>query len=706
MALRKQLLSLDEDEDEAPVFQVKKSRLSRQMAATKAPADLAFRKRKSREEEPAPKAAAPAPKAEEPELIVSEPCPGFEDDVEPAEVGALEAVRLARAQRAAARGVPVKQGASAPAPTETSARIKALAAAAQRELQEEEEPEDAAEDWAQRQLAVGLHKRKAQAPVEELDLEQEIMQLNQEGVSQVRKAAERVAKGHKGEEAVRKQETGLLVPSDAMAKLWESLQGLESSATNREAKLEELKSQRDAAQDELREIERQDKQLNRTLRCVRELEESAWSLGGLLDEKSGKCKQATQMLAQIEEDFVQRRSRRRMRDMAAALRAVGASLTYQQSCAEADDGEDKEKDPEEEEKKQAASRERRRQRRLLRKPTLDGWDTSDVSEDDGFQQASKDRSSFCDAVHCQLFKDVSEEFSSASAVLKALKSSKQKLQEEYRQAFVHLALPEVFGFFVEHSTLWWDPLSLCATHGANWGPKKALLSTQLEAFDWFEDMAAFTEIMGDDDPDGELVPKIVKQCIFPEVARRLRQCWDVTCLEQSKKVAALLDECLLFEVGEDGGFNTLLQAALERLQMGLRDFAPEVFVPATSVTAWYTSEARTRLLWRCCKIAHCAAQLEGRLPEEQLKPLLLEIFGTRVAPHLQAPRRHPQEMQLVERFLEILPERWLEPLPAALAPLRDALGPRAPANCEATRPRAVQALQRMKCWDEAEALKL
>lgn len=33
------------------------------------------------------------------------------------------------------------------------------------------------------------------------------MQLNQEGVSQVRKAAERVAKGHKGEEAVRKQET-------------------------------------------------------------------------------------------------------------------------------------------------------------------------------------------------------------------------------------------------------------------------------------------------------------------------------------------------------------------------------------------------------------------------------------------------------------------------------------------------------------------
>eukprot|EP00913_Durusdinium_trenchii_P031600 g29591.t1 len=71
----------------------------------------------------------------------------------------------------------------------------------------------------------------------------------------------------------------------------------------------------------------------------------------------------------------------------------------------------------------------------------------------GFEQTAKDRSSFCAAVHRQLLEDVSEDFASASAVLKALKTAKQKLQEEYRQAFVHLSLPDVFGFFVEHSTL-------------------------------------------------------------------------------------------------------------------------------------------------------------------------------------------------------------------------------------------------------------
>lgn len=59
-----------------------------------------------------------------------------------------------------------------------------------------------------------------------------------EGVRQVREAAERVAKGHDGHEAVRKAQA-LWTPGEAMAKLWETLKSLEGSAENRDAKLEE-----------------------------------------------------------------------------------------------------------------------------------------------------------------------------------------------------------------------------------------------------------------------------------------------------------------------------------------------------------------------------------------------------------------------------------------------------------------------------------
>ena len=51
--------------------------------------------------------------------------------------------------------------------------------------------------------------------------------------------------------------------------------------------------------------------------------------------------------------------------------------------------------------------------------------------------------------------------------------------------------------------------------------------------------------------------------------------------------------------------------------------------------------------------------------------------------------------------------RWLDPLPAALAPLRDCLGPRAPKGTAAqfTKDRAHRLLQRMKCgWADAGVL--
>ncbi|CAE7584728.1 Gcfc2 [Symbiodinium sp. KB8] len=726
--------SPQDDEEEVPMFKVKKTRLSRQMAATKAPADLNSFRRSSKpkglrskaeedKEEPPEPPAPQAVQAPEPEPL-SEPMEPVdkesEDEADGEESKAVLAARLARAQRAAARelgapapragrytamtGPPAKPApAPVPASNATSERIKALAQAAQKELNEGEE-EDAPDAWALRQLELGLHRRRGGEATEvtETSLDEEIAKLSsRDGVAQVRKAAERVAKGHDGEAATRAKASVIPAASEAMARLWGTIKGLEGSAGDREAKLAELTAQAEAARDELAEIERRDKEISRMLRSVQELEELAWSLGGLLDEKSPKCKQASRMLAQIEEDFSRRRTKRRAKDMAEALQETGASLTYRQEEDEAEEGSDVEKS------EQASAR--RRQRRSQSKGD-DGWDTSDLSEEDGLEQTRKDRSIFSAAVQKQLLDDVSEEFASARSVLKALKSAKKKLQDEYRQAFVHLALPEVFGFFVDFSTLWWDPLRLLA--GADdviFGPRKAITSTQLETFDWFEDMAAFTELLGDDDPDGELVPKIVQQCIFPEVARRLRHCWDVTSMPQSQRAAALLDECLLFEVGEGAeAFGELAEAAVERLRAGLRTLAPEVFVQAAQVTTWYASAARKRLLRRSCKIATCAVQLEGRIPDEKLAPIILQdIFTTRLAPHLQAPRLRPEEMDLVERFVDALPDRWFENgLPQALRPLRDVLGPRAPPNAEATKSAAAAALRKMRCYDEAQALEL
>jgi len=290
---------------------------------------------------------------------------------------------------------------------------------------------------------------------------------------------------------------------------------------------------------------------------------------------------------------------------------------------------------------------------------------------------------------------------------------------EYSKAYVPNSLPDVLALYVQHSLLWWDPLKVCLPHTGSsekavashdWGPTKPMTSAQFESFSWFEDLASFTELLGDDDPDAELVPKLMQRCLFPEVLRRIRDCWDVTSLEHSELIAALLDECLLFETDEaSSAYTELLDVSAQRLEDGLAAYAPEVFVPNEALSRWYASSTRLRLLWRSCKIGKCAMLFDQRLSDDKLSQILLSsIFATRIAPHLKAPRLDAAEMTLIEQFVSLLPERWLQSgLPSTLVPLRDALGPRAPKSSDAaaTAEAAARILSRMGCHDEAQVIR-
>eukprot|EP00933_Yihiella_yeosuensis_P050591 TRINITY_DN4838_c0_g1_i5.p1 TRINITY_DN4838_c0_g1~~TRINITY_DN4838_c0_g1_i5.p1 ORF type:complete len:647 (-),score=129.22 TRINITY_DN4838_c0_g1_i5:757-2661(-) len=424
---RRKLVALGpEDDNEAPVFKVKKSKMSRQMAATKAPVEIdkpppekrplgqdellkkygvqsVSGSRKPSQvgdrndelvdgDEGMPSGAA--------EVLTSDAVPGFdgeeEDEITASANKAGMAARLARAQRAAARELGASGGgppganeyipltaSQAPrpgnrSPTEApgaspvgasraaSLSKEQLLAAAQRELNagEDEDEPDFAEAWAQQQMRVGAHSRFGSGPKTSLaEMEFERESTSRRGAEE----AERVAMGLHGQSGAAPQEKStakssgvtLLAPGQAMAKLWESMKGLEGGAGERTERLAELKGQCEEAQVQLEEIQKQDKKLNRSLKTVQELEEFAWSLGGLLDAKAGKVKQATQMMAQMEEDFTKKRARRRLRHLASMLRKDGASLSREHP---ANDDEEFDEHPD------AAERrlQRRRTRRQLR----------------------------------------------------------------------------------------------------------------------------------------------------------------------------------------------------------------------------------------------------------------------------------------------------------------------------------------------------
>merc|ERR1711977_266791 len=111
---------------------------------------------------------------------------------------------------------------------------------------------------------------------------------------------------------------------------------------------------------------------------------------------------------------------------------------------------------------------------------------------------------------------------------------------------------DLASMYVGFSLLWWDPLCMSSRKGSHstsqkWGPKYPEFEATLEKFSWFDNLAEFSELTGETDPDADLVPTVVRRCVFPEVKRRLLHCWDVSSRAQTEVVVALLDECLLFE---------------------------------------------------------------------------------------------------------------------------------------------------------------
>eukprot|EP00929_Paragymnodinium_shiwhaense_P061948 TRINITY_DN30938_c0_g1_i1.p1 TRINITY_DN30938_c0_g1~~TRINITY_DN30938_c0_g1_i1.p1 ORF type:complete len:834 (+),score=230.02 TRINITY_DN30938_c0_g1_i1:97-2598(+) len=768
-----------DDEDGAEEeFRVKKTKLSRQMAATGAPVGAAPQGGKQPRAAPGPDSRchtaagkrrsetdslaemAVLLKADEDSGVAGPPV--LEGDVQlgadaedeendsAVDASATEAVRLARAQRAAARAsVELGSGKDAPLPqskadyvpmvrpktvplatplttgkatsapedlgTEKSSPFEAGGATERavvlaRGLGDPNEEVDAVEAWALQQMRVGAHRRRG-GPVSTKELAD---MAGVEAVPVARGGAALPTRtkllGDTGINA-RGNAPKLPTPAEAMANLWEAMKKLEGGVEERSAKADELKEQRLNADDQLKEIERKEKGLDKGLRAAQELDELAWGLGGLLDAKAPKLRQARDTLAQMEKEAAGKRYRRRLRCLADDLCSNGGATiskpTEEHTAASSLEAAAVD-----------ALRKRRQERQMLRKQQKsemrDGWDTSSDSEQDGVEEWACDRTALCAAAHKQILGDVAEQFSSAKAVLLPITSAKKHLQAEYDKAFVPMSLPETLQMHISQSLLRWDPLQLTSSSKVGGGKLKEnhgpTYGTQLEDFDWFSDLASFTEMRGDDDPDAELVPQMIQKCVFPEVTRRLRDCWDVTSATQSERVALLLDECIMFETDEENAnFGELLKAARERLEQGLSEHAPEVFVAAgPPLERWYASSARWRLLWRSCKIARCAMMLDGRLPDNVLQYVVLSaVWATRIAPHLKSPRTERGEMALVEKFVALLPAKWLQAgLPSVLAPLRDVLGPRAPTGvaAEATAESAARVLQALRCMDEAQAI--
>lgn len=333
-----------------------------------------------------------------------------------------------------------------------------------------------------------------------------------------------------------------------------------------------------------------------------------------------------------------------------------------------------------------------------------------------------------------LFADADEEFCSVERVKARLLACKAATPAAYRDAYVALSAPAIFAPFVRLQLLAWSPLR---------PPHDGDDPTAAAAFDhqpWFQQLFDYgllpsthaaqggqpDAMMGRDDPDGQLIPQLVRRVVLPKVALAVAHAWRPDRRRHSQRLAAVLRELGSFlepQAGEPGGAHPLL-ALHAAVAAKLVEAAHAAQVPAwhphaTCVAGKHAGRVAASAAARATRLLASVGAFEGTLPRAALQaPALDALLARQLVPHLRALMQHAAGWAACARRLLraalALPACWTqEGLPRGATSLAEvamvlakaladaALGP---ARCEAAARDASAALARLGCTAEAAAL--
>ncbi len=178
--------------------------------------------------------------------------------------------------------------------------------------------------------------------------------------------------------------------------------------------------------------------------------------------------------------------------------------------------------------------------------------------------------------------DVDEEVRSLECLKIKLETWKQRFRNQYDQCFVSLAIPKLLAPFAKLELVGWDVLqfsSVLSAPGSKFydsvHTKPWKSSEFVSHFNWYKYFVNFGAAleprahMGqvdeeDEDPDNDLVPKLVELVVLPSLMSALKTAYDPVSVKQTKSAIAAVSEALSFEPS-DGVAKDLLSSPLPAL---------------------------------------------------------------------------------------------------------------------------------------------
>jgi GC-rich sequence DNA-binding factor len=253
-------------------------------------------------------------------------------------------------------------------------------------------------------------------------------------------------------------------------------------------------------------------------------------------------------------------------------------------------------------------------------------------------------------------RDAGSEFASISPVKAKSEDWKKRFPKTYRDAFMSASTPQLFAPFVRLELLSWSPLHALEPDAAPDQPAAAIdsMSWYSHLFDYGMSAAggggggSGGDGGGDDDNDADanLVPTLIEKLLAPVVEHATRECWDPSSVEQSRRLAGVVREMLVYlEPAQCSAMADLLGAVTTKLrEMVVTRCAIPAWAPVVTAAAPVAAAYVRRRLGVALRCVRAAVAWEGALPSGEVRALVCDgIIAQHVAPHLRLLLARPGE---------------------------------------------------------------
>ncbi|XP_014813711.1 PREDICTED: GC-rich sequence DNA-binding factor 2 isoform X3 [Calidris pugnax] len=261
----------------------------------------------------------------------------------------------------------------------------------------------------------------------------------------------------------------------------------------------------------------------------------------------------------------------------------------------------------------------------------------------------------------KIFEDVHADFCDISKILLKFQEWKEKFPDTYCDAYISFCLPKLLNPLIRAQLVNWNPLE------QNF--------TELEDMPWFRAIEEFSDAKNiseskrDDDPDREVLPKVIEKTILPKITGFVKNVWDPLSTSQTKNLVQLcknvFEKQVLSKNECSQAKEDLINTVVLRMKKSIEE---DVFIPlypknAVEDKSSLCSKFQERRFWSAVKLLSNVLLWDGIVQEDTVRDLgLSKLLNRYLLLNLLNIPPGPDNIEKCNKVVASLPERWFQDL--------------------------------------------